>query len=271
MTTRPVHCTLAIVIAASCLAVAACDAESLLYQLNVEPESISVEIGAEDEQPVIVTSSHLTLDAVDEVLTVLSSDPEIVTLGSFTPTRGFNDISQLDERFYYIPLELNEASMTVTCLAPGSALIRLEGELNGSTSQYDAVAEFEVTCSGERSDLVVTIDSVTDASLAFLDMDGTLVFGEATINFTVTNLGEATAGPFSVAAWGDLDTAPVGGTDSNTVEFAGLAAGATVSGSIHDAMVEALDAADAWAYVDSTQDQAETDEENNASAPYSWP
>lgn len=259
-------------IVALSIAVPACDSgEGWAYQLEVHPESISVEIGAEGEQPVAVISSHLTLDAVDEILTVLSSDPGIVTLGSFTPTRGFNDISQLGERFSYIPLEFNEASMTVTCLAPGTAFIRLEGELNGSASDYDSVVEFEVTCFGERSDLVVAIDSVTDASLAYLDMNGTLVFGEATIHFTVTNVGEANAGPFSVAAWADLDTAPVGGTSVPTVEFPGLAAGASVSDSIHAGMVEAQSDAIAWAYVDSTQDQAESDEDNNASAPYPWP
>lgn len=90
-----------------------------------------------------------------------------------------------------------------------------------------------------------------------------------TVNYTATNAGTSTAGPFRVDAWSNSATAPLVGANgegSNTI--ASLAAGASVTGSLVIANTAA--SGTAYAVVDTLNAVIETNEANNVSSGAAW-
>lgn len=255
------------------------------YELQVTPTAIEVAIGAESESPVNLVatfaySSSALTDYPEAHLEFFSSDPKIATLGTFRPTEGFRRIFQSGARFEYILSERDVATLTVACHKSGSAHLQITGEAKVSEEQgaveayqrVPATTGFDVTCKGELPDLVVVIDSVTDATRGVVvkeNGDDVVQYGRATINFTVTNKGKGDAGRFRVSAWADLGNAPAPKTGAGPF-VDGLAAGASFSGSVVDDRVGTDVTEGAWAYVDSFEEVAESDETNNIAGPYSW-
>lgn len=128
------------------LASIGCDSIPEVYEVTVEPKVVFVQLSISDEASVNVTSVNSAPDAVDEVLTFVTDDPEIVTLASVTVTQGFTNLSQIGQELYYIPESNNEATLTVRCLKAGEVTVRLDGDLSGSIANYESRAEFMVTC-----------------------------------------------------------------------------------------------------------------------------
>lgn len=90
-----------------------------------------------------------------------------------------------------------------------------------------------------------------------------------TVNYTATNAGTSSAGPFRVDAWSSSATAPlVGANGEGSTTIASLAAGASVTGSL--VIANAAASGTAYAIVDTPNAVIETNETNNVSSGAAW-
>jgi subtilase family serine protease len=148
-------------------------------------------------------------------------------------------------------------SLSVTStLTSGTAHATVDTRLAITESnEGNNVASKTWTGAGSTPDLTITIDSVTKSG------------STVTINYTVTNSGLASAGPFSVDGWANRTTAPTPNESlfgDRSAFYISLDAGASKTGSFD--VFSTLTSGTAYATVDTRLAVTESNEGNNVAS-----